>query len=150
MTTQQVVLFISLLPLGLAAWQDMRTRHVSNWITIPLFLIAWPLAWRLYGWPGVGVTAVVFAITYAAMPYGFGAADGKLAVYLTGAGGVPLALLGLVINLLILLLARLFPDASRRLAILHEEEDGRHVAGVVGIWLSANMFFIIAAFLRQT
>ena len=143
MTTQQVVLFISLLPLGLAAWQDMRTRHVSNWITIPLFLIAWPLAWRLDGWSGVGVTAVVFAITYAAMPYGFGAADGKLAVYLAAAGGAALALLGLLINLLILLLARLFPNASRRLAILHEEEDGRHVAGVPGIFLAITVFLLI-------
>ena len=26
------------------AIQDRRTRHVSNWLTVPLFIVAWPVA----------------------------------------------------------------------------------------------------------
>ena len=140
---QIILLVISLIPLGVASWQDVRTRHVSNWITIPLFFLAWPLAWWLHGWEGVIVTGVVFLITFLAMPLGFGAADGKLAVYLAAVGGAILVLLGLVFNLLILMQARVFPERARRLAILHEEEDGRHIAGVPGFFLAAAVFLLM-------
>jgi Flp pilus assembly protein protease CpaA len=131
-----VILFISLLPLGAAAWQDMRSRHVSNWITLPLFFLAWPLAWRLHGWTGLAVTGVVFLATFLATPYGFGAADGKLAVFLAALGGLPAVLLALGLMLLIFLLVRLLPDLAQRLAIVHVEADGNHIAGVVGFFLA--------------
>jgi len=134
---ERVIWLASLLPLGLAAWQDVRTRHVSNWITVPLFFLAWPLAWRLRGWEGVFATGVVFVITYAAMPFGFGAADGKLAVYLTAAGGVEAVLLALGLNGLFFLLARLAPARAGRLPWVHWEADGVHVAGGVGMLVAA-------------
>ncbi len=140
---QIILLVISLIPLGVASWQDVRTRHVSNRITVPLFFLAWPLAWWLHGWEGVIVTGVVFLITFLAMPLGFGAADGKLAVYLAAVGGAILVLLGLVFNLLMLMLARLFPERARRLAVLHEEEDGRHIAGIPGFFLAAAVFLFV-------
>jgi len=138
-----LLLALSLIPLSVAAWQDMRTRHVSNWITIPLFLLAWPLAWWLHGLDGLGVTGVTFLATYAAMPFGFGAADGKLAVFLAALGGLPAVLLALVMVLLVFLLARLSPGLGQRLAIVHEEEDGRHVAGVMGFFV-ADLVFLLA------
>ena len=142
MTMQQVILLLSLFPLGVATWQDMRTRHVSNWITIPLFFLAWPLAWWLHGWTGVGVVAVTFIVTYAAMPFGFGAADGKLAVFLAALGGLPAVLLALGLVLLIFLLVRLFPNLSQRLAIVHVEDDGNHIAGVVGFFLAGVVLLL--------
>ncbi len=148
MTPQLVILCLSLIPLGLASWQDMRTRHVSNWITIPLFFLAWPLAWRLHGWEGVFVTGVVFLITLLAMPVGFGAADGKLAVYLAALGGIPLVLLAFLLLLLLFLAARLFPGLAERLVILHDEEDGRHVSGVPGFFL-ADAAFLFLSFLLE-
>ena len=143
MTPQLVILCLSLIPLGAASWQDIRTRHVSNWITIPLFFLAWPLAWRFHGWEGVAVTGVVFLVTMAAMPVGFGAADGKLAVYLAALGGIPLVLLAFLMLLMIFLAARLFPGLAERLVILHEEEDGRHVAGVPGYFLATAVFLLV-------
>ncbi len=61
------------------AWQDLRTRHVSNWLTIPLFVIAWPVALL------TGNLALVFAVfvgTWVAWRAGagMGGADGKIAV----------------------------------------------------------------------
>ena len=141
--TPTLILAVSLIPLGIAAWQDARTRHVSNWITLPLFLMAWPLAWWLHGLEGLFLAGVVFLITFLAMPLGFGAADGKLAVYLAAVGGVALVLLGLLLNLLILMLARVSPERARRLAVLYEEEDGRHVAGVPGFFLATAVFLLV-------
>ncbi len=143
MTTQQIIFLVSLAPLGLAAWQDMRTRHVSNWITIPLFFLAWPLAWWLHGWEGVAVVAVTFFATYAAMPLGFGAADGKLAVFLAAVGGLPAVLLALGLVLVLFLLVRLFPNLAQRLAIVHVEEDGNHIAGVVGFFLAGLVLLLV-------
>jgi len=140
MTAQQVILLLSLPPLGLAAWQDVHTRHVSNWITIPLFFLAWPLAWRFNGWDGLFVTAIVFVVTLLAMPVGFGAADGKLAVFLAAAGGLPAVLLALGLVLVLFLLVRLIPGLARRLSIVHAEEDGNHIAGVVGILVATVLF----------
>jgi Flp pilus assembly protein protease CpaA len=136
MTAQQVILLLSLPPLGLAAWQDVHTRHVSNWITIPLFFLAWPLAWRFNGWDGLLVTAIVFVVTLLAMPVGFGAADGKLAVFLAAAGGLPAVLLALGLVLVLFLLVRLIPVQAQRLPFVHLEEDGIHVAGGVGMFLA--------------
>ena len=136
MTAHQVILLISLLLLGAAAWQDMRTRHVSNWITLPLFFLAWPLAWRLHGWTGLAVTGATFLATFLATPYGFGAADGKLAVFLAATGGVMAVLLALGLNGLLFLLARLAPQQAQRLPFVYFEEDGVHIAGGVGMFLA--------------
>ena len=143
LTNVQAVLLISLLPLGVAAWQDIRTRHVSNWITIPLFALAWPLAWWLHGWEGLAEVAVTFFATYAAMPLGFGAADGKLAVFLAAVGGALAVLLALGISLLLLLISRKFTHLVQRLAIIHQEEDGLHIAGVISFFLAAVVFSAI-------
>ena len=143
MTAQQVILLLSLPPLGLAAWQDVHTRHVSNWITIPLFALAWPLAWWLHGWEGLAVTGVVFLVTLFAMPYGFGAADGKLAVFLAAVGGALAVLLALGISLLLLWVSRKFTHLVQRLAIIHQEEDGLHIAGVISFFLAAVVFSAI-------
>ena len=142
---QERVLLTSLIPLGVATWQDICTRHVSNWITIPLFFLAWPLAWRLHGWEGLAVTGVVFLVTFLALPFGFGAADGKLTVFLAAVAGLPAVLLGLGLVLLLFGLVRLFPGLGERLVIVHEEEDGRHVAGVVGFFLAAAVFLLVEA-----
>ena len=143
MSVQSTILLISLIPLGLAAWQDMRTRHVSNWITLPLFFLAWPLAWHLHGLEGLFLTGVVFLITFLSMPFGFGAADGKLAVYLAAVGGVVAVLPALGFLLLLFLTARLFPGLAERLVILHNEDDGRHIAGVVGFFLAAVVLLLV-------
>jgi Flp pilus assembly protein protease CpaA len=71
------LLALYLLP---CAVQDVRTRHVSKWLTIPAFVIAWPLALWLGTLP---FTIAVFAGCYAAWRTGsMGPADGKLAVLL--------------------------------------------------------------------
>ena len=59
------------------AWQDWRTRKVSNWLTVPAFVAAWPLAI----WLGnLEWTVAVFLGCYVAWQFkGMGAADGKLA-----------------------------------------------------------------------
>jgi Flp pilus assembly protein protease CpaA len=139
---QTIISIISLIPLGVASWQDIRTRHVSNWITLPLFFLAWPLAWWFNGWNGLFVTAIVFVVTLLAMPVGFGAADGKLAVFLAAMGGLPAVLLALIISLLLLLVSRLFPDLAKRLAIIHQEEDGLHIAGVISFFMAAVVFLL--------
>jgi Flp pilus assembly protein protease CpaA len=83
-----ILLALWLLP---CAIQDYRTRRVSNWLTVPLFLAAWPIA-ALTG--NLALTLATFAGVYAAFRFsggGFGAADGKVAVAL--AAILPVALL---------------------------------------------------------
>jgi hypothetical protein len=87
------------------ALQDYRTRRVSNWLTVPLFLLAWPVALRTGNLP---LTFAVFVGVLVAWRWGggIGPADGKIAVGL--AGCVPLALLcGAIIQGLLFLYARL-------------------------------------------
>lgn len=76
------------LPLGLLWWallcalQDWRRRRVSNWLTVPPFLGAGPLAFWLGGperlFLYVAVTFCAYQIWAAG---GMGAADGKLAAF---------------------------------------------------------------------
>lgn len=83
---RSVLLTAWLLP---CAIQDWRTRHVSNWLTVPLFIVAWPIA-ALTG--TLPLTIAVFIGVYVAWASGagMGPADGKLAV---GAGALsPLTL----------------------------------------------------------
>lgn len=82
-----VLLTLWLLPCAL---QDYRTRHVSNWLTVPLFILAWPVALLMGNLP---LTIATFIGVYMAFRWsgdGFGPADGKIAVGL--AGIAPLAL----------------------------------------------------------
>jgi Flp pilus assembly protein protease CpaA len=83
---RSVLMTLWLLP---CAIQDYRTRRVSNWLTIPLFLIAWPVAILTDHFP---LTFAVFVGVYVAskLEPQFGAADGKLMVGL--AAFTPLAL----------------------------------------------------------
>lgn len=61
------------------ALQDYRTRRVSNWLTVPFFLLAWPFAF-LRG--HLALTFAVFVGVYVAsqLEPGFGGADAKLMV----------------------------------------------------------------------
>lgn len=44
-STTQLYAYIALTAyLAPCAWQDWRTRKVSNWLTVPAFVAAWPLA----------------------------------------------------------------------------------------------------------
>jgi len=81
-----VLMVFWLLP---CAIQDRRTRHVSNWLTVPLFLLAWPVAILT---DRLALTFAVFIGVYVAtkLELRAGAADGKLMVGL--AAFAPLAL----------------------------------------------------------
>ena len=83
---RSIVLVIWLLP---CAIHDRRTRHVSNWLTVPLFIVAWPVA-LLTG--HFALTFAVFVGVYIAtkLEPRAGAADGKLMVGM--AALAPLAL----------------------------------------------------------
>lgn len=106
-----VILTIWLLPCAL---QDHRTRQVSNWLTVPLFLAAWPIA-ALTG--NLLLALATFAGVYAAFRFaggGFGAADGKVAVGL--AAILPPALLaGTVVQALAFGVLRLKGESGVRL-----------------------------------
>lgn len=71
------------------AIQDRRTRRVSNWLTVPLFFLAWPVAMVT---DHLALTFAVFVGVYVAtqLEPRAGAADGKLMVGL--AAFAPLAL----------------------------------------------------------
>ena len=101
------------------AIQDQRTRHVSNWLTVPLFLLAWPVA-LLTG--HFALTFAVFVGVYVAtkLEPRAGAADGKLMVGL--AAFAPLALgMGVLLELAV--------SAAQRLR-------GRRGAAIPGaLWL---------------
>ena len=57
---RSTLLTLWLLP---CAIQDRRTRHVSNWLTVPLFIVAWPVA-LLTG--HLALTCAVFVGVYVA------------------------------------------------------------------------------------
>ena len=99
---RSVLLVFWLLP---CAIQDYRTRRVSNWLTIPLFLIAWPVAILSDHFP---LTFAVFVGVYVAskLEPQFGAADGKLMVGL--AAFAPLALaMAVLLEAIVFILQRL-------------------------------------------
>jgi Flp pilus assembly protein protease CpaA len=83
---RHVLVMLWLLP---CAIQDRRTRHVSNWLTVPLFVLAWPVAILT---DHLALTFAVFVGAYVAtkLEPRAGAADGKLMVGL--AACAPLAL----------------------------------------------------------
>ena len=78
-----------LLHLCLLAWllpcalQDWRSRHVSNWLTLPAFLLAWPLSLWLGSEERLVFTFALFTgCWFAWQMKGMGAADGKIATAL--------------------------------------------------------------------
>jgi len=83
---RSVLMVFWLLP---CAIQDRRIRHVSNWLTVPLFVVAWPVAILTNH---LALTFAVFVGVYVAtkLEPRAGAADGKLMVGL--AAFAPLAL----------------------------------------------------------
>jgi len=83
---RHVLVMLWLLP---CAIQDRRTRQVSNWLTVPLFIVAWPVALFTGHF---ALTFAVFVGVYVAtkLEPRAGAADGKLMVGL--AAFAPLAL----------------------------------------------------------
>lgn len=99
---RSVLMTLWLLP---CAIQDYRTRRVSNWLTIPLFLIAWPVAILTDHFP---LTFAVFVGVYVAskLEPQFGAADGKLMVGL--AAFAPLAIaIAVLLEAIVFILQRL-------------------------------------------
>ena len=124
----------SLLTLWLlpCAIQDRRARHVSNWLTVPLFIVAWPVA-LLTG--NLLLTLATFVGVYAAFRWsgnGFGPADGKIAVGL--AGVAPLALFaGMAVQVLAFAVCRLRGQRETRLP------------GIPGYYLGAVIVVLVSA-----
>jgi len=67
----------------LCALQDWRTRRVSNWLTLPAFVLAWPAALWQGGEERLLFTFALFVGCWFAWQMGgMGAADGKIATAL--------------------------------------------------------------------
>ena len=99
---RHVLVMLWLLP---CAIQDRRTRQVSKWLTVPLFLLAWPVALLTGQFP---LTLAVFVGVYVAtkLEPRTGAADGKLMVGL--AAFAPLALgIGALLEMVVFAMLRL-------------------------------------------
>lgn len=99
---RSVALVLWLLPCAL---QDYRTRHVSNWLTVPLFILAWPVALL----PGnLLLTFAVFIGVVVAWRWGggVGPADGKLMVGMA-AFAPPALALGALLEMIAFALLRL-------------------------------------------
>lgn len=126
---RSVMLVFWLLPCAL---QDYRTRQVSNWLTVPLFILAWPVALLT---DNLLLTFAVFVGVVVAWRWGggMGPADGKLAVGL--AGMAPLSLLA---SALVLALAFLC-------ARLRDRQPCR-LPGAVGFYLGAATAALVTAF----
>ena len=126
---RSLLLVFWLLPCAL---QDYRTRQVSNWLTVPLFLLAWPVA-LLTG--NLLLTLAVFVGVVVAWRRGggLGPADGKLAVGLAGLAP-PALLAGALVLALAFLCARLRDRQPARLP------------GAVGFYLGAAGAALVLAF----
>ena len=67
----------------LCARQDLHTRHVANWLTIPPFLAALPLSLYMAGMDRMLLCLLVMACSYVIWREGgLGAADAKMAGFL--------------------------------------------------------------------
>gem|GEM_PF-733707 len=124
-----VLLTLWLLPCAL---QDYRTRHVSNWLTVPLFILAWPVALLVGNLP---LTIATFIGVYMAFRWsedGFGPADSKIAVGL--AGIAPLALLvGTGLQVLAFVICR------------QRGQSKSVLPGILGYYLGAVIATLVAA-----
>lgn len=123
---RSTVLTLWLLP---CAIQDRRTRHVSNWLTVPLFIVAWPVA-ILTG--HFALTFAVFVGVYVAtkLEPRAGAADGKLMVGM--AALAPLSLgIGVLLEVAVFAVLRL------------RQQSNKAITGVV--WLFVGSLLAIVA-----
>ncbi len=99
---RHLLVMLWLLP---CAIQDRRTRHVSNWLTVPLFLLAWLVALLTNN---LLLTLAVFIGVVVAWRWGgrLGPADGKLMVGL--AACAPLALgIGVLLEAAVFIVLRM-------------------------------------------
>jgi Flp pilus assembly protein protease CpaA len=91
------MLVLWLLP---CAIQDYCRRRVANWLTVPAFFAAWPLALWLGDGERLMFTLAVFAGCWFAWQMGgMGAADGKMATLIAAVSPVALGIGGLVLAL---------------------------------------------------
>jgi len=99
---RSLLLVFWLLPCAL---QDYRTRHVSSWLTVPLFILAWPVA-LVTG--NLLLTFAVFIGVVVAWRWGggVGPADGKLMVGMAALAPPALAL-GALLELIAFAVLRL-------------------------------------------
>lgn len=125
---RSVALVFWLLPCAL---QDYRTRQVSNWLTVPLFVLAWPVALLT---DNLLLTLAVFIGVVVAWRWGggMGPADGKLAVGLAGMAPPALAASALVLALAFLC------------ARLRDRQPVR-LPGAVGFYLGAAAAALVTA-----
>ncbi len=128
---RHLLVMLWLLP---CAIQDRRTRHVSNWLTVPFFIIAWPVAF-LTG--NLLLTFAVFVGVFVAWRWGggLGPADGKIAVGLAGMAP-PVLVAGVIVQGLAFLYARLRDRQPVRLP------------GAVGFYLGAVITTLVLALHR--
>ena len=106
-----------------SALQDYRRRRVSNALTLPPFLAAWPLALYLGGPERLLFTLAVFLGCWLAWRTGgMGGADAKLATVLAGLQPAALAASGLVLAILFL-------------GMRWRGDERRSLPGVVGLYL---------------
>jgi Flp pilus assembly protein protease CpaA len=93
------------------ALQDCRTRRVSNWLTVPFFLLAWPFAF-LTGHLALTFAVLVGVYVASQVEPRFGGADAKLMV-----GLAALAPLGLGIAVLLEMVVFAVLRLRRRTAV---------------------------------
>ena len=67
----------------LCARQDLHTRHIANWLTVPPFLVALPLSLYMGGMDRMLLCLLVIICSYVIWREGsLGAADAKMAGFL--------------------------------------------------------------------
>ena len=124
------ILALFLLPCAL---QDHRSRRVSNWLTLPGFCAAWPLALWLGGEERLFFTFAVFAGCWLAWGMStMGGADGKLA---TLVAAVSPAALGMGVLLLVLAFLGMRLDKGEAASL---PAAVGFYAGTVGVTLLAH------------
>jgi Flp pilus assembly protein protease CpaA len=127
-----VALVLWLLPCAL---QDYRTRHISNWLTVPAFLAAWPMALWLGGSERLVFTSAVFlGCWFAWQMKGMGAADGKIATALGAILPQAMAISGVLLMLAFLVLRlRRQPETTVPAAVAFFAGS---VVGSIGVWFT--------------
>lgn len=128
--TTALILF--LLP---CAIQDWRHHQISNWLTLPAFVVGWIAAFYLNS---VALTASIFVGCYVAwLMKGVGAADGKVATLVAALAPASLAITGFLLGLTFLLL-RLGGHRNARLPT------------IVWLWLGCLLHAILLSASLQT